>query len=81
MKKKVNEMVKSREWDGTVKSTKCKGCESFGTDSPVFTAVVSTRDWIQLLMDLPVNAPRGTRFTENEVEAILGGNTASILGL
>lgn len=53
----------------------------FGTDDPVFRIVRPTRDWIQLLKDLPKKAPAGIRFTDEEVEAILGGNAAKLLGL
>jgi len=53
----------------------------FGTDNPIFEIVRSTRDWIQLLKDLPANAPAGIAFTEEEVSAILGGTAASLLGL
>jgi predicted TIM-barrel fold metal-dependent hydrolase len=53
----------------------------FGTDNPIYGIVVPTRDWIQLIRDLPTNAPDGIKFTQDEVEAILGGNAASLLGL
>ena len=59
------------------------GCHKvlFGTDNPLFNTVEPTGNWIQLLKELPANAPEGTRFTEEEIAAILGGNAASILGL
>ncbi len=53
----------------------------FGTDGPIFSIVEPTKTWIQLIKDLPANAPSGIRFTEEEVTAILGGNAASLLGL
>lgn len=53
----------------------------FGTDNPIFNSVEPTRNWIQLLRELPSNAPGGISFTGEEVQAILGGNAASILGL
>jgi predicted TIM-barrel fold metal-dependent hydrolase len=53
----------------------------FGTDNPISSIIEPTKNWIQLLKDLPVNAPEGIKFTEEEMEAILGGNAASILGL
>jgi predicted TIM-barrel fold metal-dependent hydrolase len=53
----------------------------FGTDNPIFSIVIPTKDWIQLLRDLPKNAPKGITFTEQEVDAILGGNAAALLGL
>ena len=53
----------------------------FGTDNPIFGIVVPTIDWIQLIKDLPADALAGIRFTQEEVNAILGGNAASLLGL
>ena len=53
----------------------------FGTDDPVFKIVRSTKEWIRLLKELPENAPPGISFTKKEVEAILGGNAATLLGL
>jgi predicted TIM-barrel fold metal-dependent hydrolase len=59
------------------------GCHKvlFGTDNPLFNTIEPTRNWIQLLRDLPTHAPEGIRFTEEEIAAVLGGNAASILGL
>ncbi|MCP4682800.1 MAG: amidohydrolase family protein [Desulfobacterales bacterium] len=53
----------------------------FGTDDPIFRIVRPTRDWIQLIQDLPVNAPDGIKFTHEEIDAILGGNAAKLLGI
>ncbi|UCD85698.1 MAG: amidohydrolase [Deltaproteobacteria bacterium] len=53
----------------------------FGTDGPIFSIVEPVGTWIQLIKDLPAKAPPGIRFTEEEVNAILGGNAASLLGL
>ena len=53
----------------------------FGTDNPIPSIIEPTKTWVQLIRDLPVKAPGGLTFTEEEVEAILGGNAASILGL
>ena len=53
----------------------------FGTDNPIYGIVVPTKEWIQLIRDLPTNAPAGITFTKEEVDAILGGNAASLLGL
>jgi uncharacterized protein len=52
-----------------------------GTDNPLFNTVEPTRNWIQLLKELPVNAPPGICFTDEEIAAILGGNAARVLGL
>ena len=53
----------------------------FGTDDPIAQVVRPTREWIDLIRDLPTKAPTGIRFTEQEVYAILGGNAISLLGL
>ncbi|MBW2060608.1 MAG: amidohydrolase [Deltaproteobacteria bacterium] len=53
----------------------------FGTDNPIFNTVKPTKDYIQLIKDLPNSAPAGIEFTKEEVNAILGGNAASMLGL
>jgi len=53
----------------------------FGTDNPIFNTVQPTKNWIKLIKDLPVNAPQGIIFNEEEVNGILGGNAAAILRL
>jgi predicted TIM-barrel fold metal-dependent hydrolase len=53
----------------------------FGTDDPIYNTIAPTKDWIQLLKDLPNKAPDGIVFTREEIDAILGGNAAGILGL
>lgn len=53
----------------------------FGTDGPVFESIIPAKKWIQRLKDLPEKAPKGIHFEKTEVEAILGENAASILGL
>ncbi|MBW2623677.1 MAG: amidohydrolase family protein [Deltaproteobacteria bacterium] len=53
----------------------------FGTDNPIFNTVNPTKNYIQLIKDLPEKAPEGIDFTEEEVNNILGGNAAALLGL
>jgi len=53
----------------------------FGTDNPIFNTVQPTQNWIQLIKDLPHNAPKGIVFTEAEVMAILGANAVALLNL
>jgi predicted TIM-barrel fold metal-dependent hydrolase len=53
----------------------------FGSDDPYVTLVVPNEQFIQILKDLPHNAPGGIKFTEDEVEAILGGNAKKVFGL
>jgi predicted TIM-barrel fold metal-dependent hydrolase len=53
----------------------------FGSDGPVYDIVIPTKDYIQLIQNLPKDAPKGIKFTEEEVEAILGNNAAQFLGI
>jgi predicted TIM-barrel fold metal-dependent hydrolase len=53
----------------------------FGTDNPIASTLEPTRAFIQLLRDLPEKAPAGIVFTPDEIEAILGGNAAALLGI
>jgi predicted TIM-barrel fold metal-dependent hydrolase len=53
----------------------------FSSDGPVYDIIIPTKDYIQLIKDLPKNAPKGIAFTEEEVEAILGGNAKKLLDL
>ena len=53
----------------------------FGTDNPIPSIIEPTRNWVQLLKDLPTKAPEGIHFSREEVDGILGGNAAAILGL
>jgi hypothetical protein len=53
----------------------------YGTDGPYLRLALSDKDYVQLVKDLPTKAPEGITFTEAEVEAMLGGNAARILGI
>ena len=53
----------------------------FGTDNPLYEVLEPTKDWIQLIKDLPTKAPAGITFTEEEVSAMLGDNATSLFGL
>lgn len=53
----------------------------FGTDNPFVSALMSTKDYAELIRELPQKAPVGITFTEEEVTAILGINAARILSL
>ncbi|MBW2051879.1 MAG: amidohydrolase family protein, partial [Deltaproteobacteria bacterium] len=46
----------------------------FGTDNPIPYIIEPTKNWIDLLKDLPDKAPNGIVFTREEIDAILGGN-------
>jgi predicted TIM-barrel fold metal-dependent hydrolase len=53
----------------------------FASDAPCFEPLVSNRRWVEILRALPDDSSDGIKFTEKEVEAILGGNAARILNL
>jgi len=53
----------------------------FGTDNPLYELIEPTKDWIQLIKDLPTKAPADITFTEEEVNAMLGDNATSLFGL
>lgn len=53
----------------------------WGTDNPSFTSLMSTKEWIETIRNLPENAPEGIVFTKEEADAILGGNAQKLFGL
>ena len=53
----------------------------FGTDGPYLRVVMPDKDYVQLVRDLPKNAPAGIDFTEEEIAAVLGGAAAALFGL
>ncbi len=53
----------------------------FGSDGPGCTAIVPNEDFVRILRDLPRKAPPGVKFTEEEVEGILGENARKVFGL
>jgi uncharacterized protein len=53
----------------------------WATDAPFLDPFVPDAQWIQIIRDLPKKAPEGIHFTEEEVEAILGGNAQRVLSL
>ena len=53
----------------------------FSTDGPVFEPHVSNREWIEILKGLTTEGADGIKFSEEEIEAILGGNAARIFKL
>ncbi len=53
----------------------------FGSDSPSFRSVMSNRDWVRLIKELPWKAPDGIKFTEEEVASVLGGNAHRLFNL
>lgn len=54
----------------------------FGSDCPGLSAVMSLEQWVQVFRDLPETAQRyGCEITPEEVDLMLGGNAAALLGL
>jgi len=53
----------------------------FGSDSPSLRSIMSNKDWVQLLKDLPQKAVDGITFTEEEITALLGGNAQRLFNL
>jgi predicted TIM-barrel fold metal-dependent hydrolase len=53
----------------------------FGTDNPFVAPLMSTKEYVELIKELPQSAPEGIDFTEAEVAAILGDSAAKVLSL
>jgi len=53
----------------------------FASDGPVFEPLVDNRDWINTIKDLRNKGTDGISFTEEEINAILGGNAARVFKL
>lgn len=53
----------------------------FGTDSPIFDPVLPSKNWLQLIKNLPHKAPPGIKFTADEIAGILGKNAQTALVL
>lgn len=54
----------------------------FGSDFPGMKRATSLSSWVQAIRDLPVLAKKhGYQITDEDVEAILGGNAQRLLGL
>lgn len=53
----------------------------FATDGPVYEPLVSNRTWIDVLRGLTVRGSDGIVFSQQEVDAMLGGNAARIFRL
>jgi len=51
----------------------------FGTDAPLLEEVLSSKEWVQMIKELPQKSSQGQRFTEEEISAILDGNARRLL--
>ncbi|MHA1594275.1 MAG: amidohydrolase family protein [Candidatus Baldrarchaeia archaeon] len=53
----------------------------FGTDGPYLRAAMPDKDFVNFIRTLPEKAPAGIKFTEKEINMILGENAARIYGI
>jgi len=53
----------------------------FGSDCPIYDVVLPVKNFINIIKNLSKKAPKGIKFTKEEINAILGGNAAKLLGL
>jgi len=51
----------------------------FGTDAPLLERAASSKEWVQIIKELPNKAPAQFRFTEEEVLALLEANARRLL--
>ena len=51
----------------------------FGTDAPIVEVDVSSKEWVEMIKNLPSKAPEHCRFTEEEVSDLLDGNARRLL--
>jgi len=53
----------------------------FGTDGPFLRMLMTNKDYVQLIRDLPDKSPEGISFTKDEVDSMLGKGAAALFGL
>lgn len=53
----------------------------FGTDSPFSWLMMSDKDYVQAVRDLPTSCPKDISFTDAEINAILGDSAEKLLNL
>lgn len=51
----------------------------FGTDAPILEESVTSREWVEMIRNLPRQAPAKCSFSEDEVDALLDGNARRLL--
>jgi hypothetical protein len=51
----------------------------FGTDAPLLEDIMPSREWVELVRNLPSRAPSPFKFTDEEVLALLEGNARRLL--
>ncbi len=50
----------------------------FSTDGPIFEPYISNRDWLEIIKALSTESADGIKFSDDEIQAILGGNASGI---
>ncbi|MFX1257201.1 MAG: amidohydrolase family protein [Promethearchaeota archaeon] len=53
----------------------------FGSDCPIYDVFLPVKAFIEIIKSLPKKAPKGIKFTDEEINAILGDNATKLLGL
>jgi predicted TIM-barrel fold metal-dependent hydrolase len=53
----------------------------FGTDSSFTWGVLSEKDFVTAIKDLATKAPDDAKFTQNEIEMLLGANAKKLLNV
>ncbi|TAL31620.1 MAG: hypothetical protein EPN93_17645 [Spirochaetes bacterium] len=53
----------------------------WGTDDPFENYTVPTKDYLQMMRDLETKSPKGYEFSKEEIDLMLGGNAARLLGI
>lgn len=53
----------------------------WGTDDPVYDLSFPTREYVEAVRELPRRAPNSLKFSEAEIQAVLGGNAARLFGV
>ncbi|MBI5115824.1 amidohydrolase family protein [Candidatus Poribacteria bacterium] len=53
----------------------------WGTDDPFENHTVPTATFVKMMRELPVKSPKGYEFSKEEVDLMLGGNAARLLGI
>ncbi len=53
----------------------------WGTDNPYLRGAMADKKWVNIIKRLPTKAPEGIKFTQEEVDLMLGGNAQRIFGI
>jgi len=53
----------------------------WGTDNPYLRGALADKKWVNIIKRLPTKAPEGIKFTQEEVDLMLGGNAQRVFGI